>query len=181
MGTSRIRQIVSLSRVQTNVGGFELKESGLVRCLRCCNIITIYLDIDGNLVLLDLNDKRHSCSNLNVVDKSDGLAPSRLIDELFLHLIRTRYQDQKTGELKRSYLEQARDLIYKIPVYNPPPLFLVHLGDIQDDKIKHELANLDDSTREHVLSDSIGLIFESVNEHYYNLSVRNLLQWKIVA
>ena len=104
----------------------------------------------------------------------------RLVYELFLELINTRHEDLDTGELKRSYYEQAKDLIYKIPEDNLSPVFLVHLNDIQDDKIKQELANLEDSAREQVLNDSIGLIFESTDEYYYNRTVRKLLRCKIV-
>jgi hypothetical protein len=147
---------------------YEMKESNLVRCFKCYNVITIYLNSDGKLVSSNLDGNHHVCLNLNIINESDIVARSRLVDELFLHLIRTHF-------------EQARDLIYKIPVYDPTPIFLVHLSGILDDKIKHELANLDDSTREQVLNDSIGHIFESIDEHYYNLSVRKLLRWEIVA
>jgi hypothetical protein len=121
------------------------------------------------------------CSNLNVINNSDELTLSRVSNELFLQLIRTRHQDNGSGELKRSYLEQARDLIYKIPVFNPIPVFQVRLDDTPDDKIRHELANLGDSDLDQVIRDSIGPIFECIDEHYYNLSVRKLLQWEIVA
>jgi hypothetical protein len=132
-------------------------------------------------VLSNLDDKPHICSNMNIINKSDGITYSRLIDELFLLFIRTQHQDRNKGELKRSYLEQAKDLIYKIPVYNPPPVFQIHLSDILDEKIKHDLAELDDPQLDDVMRDSIGRIFETIDERYYNLSVRNLLRWKIVA
>ena len=157
------------------------QENKFLRCLKCYNIITLGIDTDRNLVILNLDVKRHICSNLNVINDSDKPTISRISDELFLHLIRTQHLDQNAGELKRSYLEQARNLIYKIPVYNPPPVFQVHLSDILDDKIRNELADLDDSDLDDVMRNSIGLVFESINEHYYNLSVRNLLQWEIVA
>jgi hypothetical protein len=120
------------------------------------------------------------CSNLNKINNPDELTPSRISNELFLQLIRSRHQDNGTGELRRSYLEQARDLIYKIPVFNPIPVFQISLNDIRDDKIRYELANLGDSDLDRVMRDSIGPIFECIDEHYYNLSVRKLLQWEIV-
>jgi hypothetical protein len=158
-----------------------LKESSLVRCLHCYNIATFCHDANGNLVLSNFDEKPHICLNMNIINKSDGITSSRLIDELFLLFIRTYHQDYNTGELKRTYLEQAKDLIYKIPVYNPPPVFQIHLSDILNEKIKHDLAELDDPQLDDVMRDSIGRIFETIDERYYNLSVRNLLRWKIVA
>lgn len=148
--------------------GFDLKESILIRCLRCYNIITIRLDVDGKLVSSNLEGKHHTCSNSNIINEPDEVTLSRLVDEVFLQLVRT-------------HLRQARDLIYKIPVYKPTPVFLVHLSDILDDKIKYELTNLEAATRKQVLNDSIGRMFESIDEHYYNLNVRKMLKWEIVA
>jgi hypothetical protein len=143
-------------------------EPHLCRCIKCYNIIKICLDIDGRLVSLCPDGCSHVCLNSNIINESDTLLTSRLVDELALQLIRT-------------HRKQAQELMYKIPVFSPTRVFLVHMSEIQDDKIKNELANLDSSTREQVLNDSIGLVFESLNEQYYNLSVRKLLQWEIVA
>ena len=159
-------------------GEFKLLFNSLARCFTCYNIIKIDLD-EGEIAYFDLDDDYHECCNANTVDESDDTRP-RLVYELFLELINTRHEDLDTGELKRSYYEQAKDLIYKIPEDNLSPVFLVHLNDIQDDKIKQELANLEDSAREQVLNDSIGLIFESTDEYYYNRTVRKLLRCKIV-
>jgi hypothetical protein len=143
-------------------------EPRLCRCIECYNIIKICLGIDGRLVSLCPDGCSHVCLNSNIINESDKLVISRLVDELALQLIRT-------------HRKQAQELMFKIPVYNPTPIFLVHLSGIRDDKIKRELASLDSSTRKQVLNDSIGLVFESINEQYYNLSVRKLLQWEIVA
>jgi hypothetical protein len=143
-------------------------ELHLSRCIKCYNIIVIWFDTTGRLVSLCPDGSRHVCLKSNVINESDKLLVSRLVDELALQLIRT-------------HRKQAQELIYKIPLFNPTPVFLVHLSEIRDDKIKNELANLDSLARKQVLNDSIGLVFESVNEQYYNLSVRKLLQWEIVA
>ena len=143
-------------------------EPRLCKCIGCYNIIKICLDFDRQLVSLCPDGCRHVCLNSNIINESDKLVISRLVDELALHLIRT-------------HRRQAQDLMYKIPVFKPTPVFLVHLSEIRDDKVKNELAKLDSSTREQVLHDSIGLVFESINEQYYNLGVRKLLRWEIVA
>jgi hypothetical protein len=159
----------------------EKSISILLRCIKCYNIITLGIDIDGNIVILNLDSGRHSCSNSNVINESDELTPSKLVDELTLQLIRTQYQDPNTGKLRRTYVDQAKELMYKIPVYKPTPVFQVRLSDIRDEKIRNELAELDNSELDDVMRNSIGRIFESIDEHYYNLSVRNLLQWEIVS
>ena len=152
-------------RSVTVVGDIEPR---LCRCIECYNIIKICLDTDGRLVSLCPDGCSHVCLNSNIINESDKLVISRLVDELALQLIRT-------------HRKQAQELMYKIPIFNPTPVFLVHLSEIRDNKIKNELANLDSSTREQVLNDSIGLVFESINEQYYNLGVRKLLRWEIVA
>jgi hypothetical protein len=152
-------------RSVTVVGDIEPR---LCRCIECYDIIKICLDIDGRLVSLCPDGCSHVCLNSNIINESDKLVISRLVDELALQLIRT-------------HRKQAQELMYKIPVFNPTPVFLLHLSEIRDDKIKNELANLDSLTREQVLNDSIGLVFESINEQYYNLGVRKLLRWEIVA
>jgi hypothetical protein len=98
-----------------------------------------------------------------------------------LQMLRTQYIDQKSGALKRKYIEQARSLLFKAPVYKPAPFFTLYYSDITDDKIKQELAAQNDTELDDVIQAAIGRVFECVNERRYNLSVRNLLKWKIEA
>ena len=81
----------------------ELEESALVRCLQCYNIITACLDANGNLVILNLDNKHHVCSKLNIINESDDLTVSKITDELFLQLIRAQHHDQNTGKIKNLY------------------------------------------------------------------------------
>jgi hypothetical protein len=157
-------------------GEFKLLFYYLARCFTCYNIIKVDLDISGEINYFDLDGDYHECHNVN----TDEFTRSRLVYDLFLELINTQHEDLDTGKLERSYYEQAKDLICDIPEFNPTPIFLVHLSDIRDDKIKQELANLEASTRKRVMKDSIGLIFESINAHYYNLTIRKLLRCKTV-
>ena len=110
----------------------------LARCFTCYNIIKVDLDISGEIAYFDLHGDYHECCNVNTVAESDKFTQSGVVVNIFLELINTQHKDQETGELIRSYYEQAKDLIYKISVYNPPPVFVVHLSDIRDDKIKQE-------------------------------------------
>src|SRR5262249_17814933 len=75
----------------------------------------------------------------------------RLIDELFLELDNVKEIDEKSGLTKRKYEEQAKWLMYRIPVYRPAPAFIMNLSDIKKKRIKEELADLDDETLDYVL------------------------------
>ena len=133
-----------IQRPVTVVGDME---PHLCRCIKCYNIIKICLDIDGRLVSLCPDGCSHVCLNSNIINESDKLVNSRLVDEIALQLIRT-------------HRKQAQELMYKIPVFNPTPVFRVHLSEIRDNIIKNEIAKLDSSSRDQVLNDSIGLVFE---------------------
>jgi hypothetical protein len=89
--------------------------------------------------------------------------------------------DPKNGVLKRKYEDQARFLLFRIPVYRPTPFFTLYYSDILDDKIKQELAALNDTELDYVMRAAIGRVLECVNERQFNLSVRPLLRWRIEA
>lgn len=161
-----------------------MQELNIFRCIRCYKIITLSpkkLDVNGNLVPSDLDSKRHFCFEFDIINESDKLTPNRLSDELFLQMIRAQYVDLESGLLKRTYEEQAKTLMLRIPLCNPTPVFIVHFSDIQDGKIKEELAALDGAALDNVMRTAIGRLFECVNERQYNLSSRNLLRWEIGA
>lgn len=85
---------------------------------------------------------------------------------------------EKYGSLMK-YREQAKYLMYKIPVYQPSPSFIVNVVDLTD-KLKSELENLDYQSLNDVMKEAIGRIFESINQRYYLLSVKKSLKWKLV-
>jgi hypothetical protein len=159
----------------TKIDDLEKYKTNFYRCVKCYQIISLSpdkLDVNGNLVPSNLDSKPHLCLNFDVIEESDILIPDRISDELFLQMIRAG-----------GYIEQARILMYRIPVFDPTPVFAVHLADIQDDKIKRELAALADADDilDNVMRTAIGRVFECVNERQYNLSVRKLLRWEIIA
>ena len=151
----------------------------LSRCIKCYKIIVFSptkLDDNGNLIPRDHDGKHHKCFGYDIMEKSDGLTPNRLTEELFLNIIRHKHLDEKTGRIKRTYESHVRILYYA-----QTPVFILHLSHIQDDKIKQELADLDDETLDNVMRDAIGKVFECItSEQQYNLSIRNRLRWKIV-
>lgn len=94
-----------------------------------------------------------------------------LIDELFLCLITVRVEENNH---LRMYEEQAKYLIYRIPIYQPTPSFIICKRDLTD-RLKKELESLDQKSRKSAVKESVGRIFEGINKRYYLLSVRNLL------
>ena len=103
----------------------------------------------------------------------------RLIDELFLELDNVKEIDEKSGLVKRKYEERAKWLMHRIPVYRPAPPFIVNLSNLDSIRIKEELADLDNKTLDYVMKESIGRIFEGIDQCYFRLSVRRFLQWEI--
>lgn len=108
----------------------------------------------------------------------DEWTTGRLIDELFLELDNIKVRDEKNGLTKRKYEERTKWLIHRIPVYRPAPPFIVNLSDLST-RIRQELADLENETLDHVLKETIGRIFEGVDQRYFRLSVRRFLKWEI--
>jgi hypothetical protein len=82
------------------------------------------------------------------------------------------------GVLRRLYEEQARYKMYRIPVFRPPPIFIVYLKHL-DDRLKKELTNLDRETKDFVMKEAIGRICEQVDKRFFLLSVKPLLRWRL--
>lgn len=111
------------------------------------------------------------------IDAQDELwTTEAIIDELFLCLMKIK--ERKKNSTTWKYEQQAKQLIYKIPIHRPPPFFMIHLGDLTL-RIKKELANLDEELLDYVMKEAIGRIFEQIDERYFLLSVRKLLRWKL--
>jgi hypothetical protein len=145
----------------------RLSQMNLCRCLGCNQIITLdpnKLDAHGNLMVLNLDNTNHICSNLDIINAADKVTKNRLTDEIFLQMLRTQYKDPKSGVLKRKYVEQARSLLFRVPVYKPTPFFTLNYSDILDDKIKQELAARNDTELDDIMHAAVGRIFECANE-----------------
>jgi hypothetical protein len=123
-----------------------------------------------------------------------------MVDELIISLLETKavfcminsnkgFSDRKwveeanrcnngNGVLRRLYEQQAVYKMYRIPIYRPPPVFIVHLKHL-DDRIKQELAKLDKWSKDYVMKEAIGKIFEHVDRRFYYLSAKPLLDWRL--
>jgi hypothetical protein len=80
------------------------------------------------------------------------------------------------------YRDQARNLLYRIPIYKPAPYYIIHLSDL-DRKVKQQLKDLKASytTKDYqnIISSAVDRMFESIDHSYFHLSVAGLVKWRI--
>lgn len=108
--------------------------------------------------------------------KVDELTISMQDRKTFFCLINR--SDVGSGSLSRSLYEaQARYKMYRIPVFRPPPTFVVYLKHL-DQRLKRELASLDKRTLDYVMKEGIGRICEGVDKRFFLLSAKPLLRWR---
>jgi hypothetical protein len=98
---------------------------------------------------------------------------SYLIEELhcYLESFEDVYKDRK-------YERQAKDLIYRIPVYHPVPTYVIDKKDLTERLIK-ELQIYGLRERNELLKIAVGRIFENINERYFIQSVKRLLKIEV--
>ena len=103
---------------------------------------------------------------------NDQLTIEGTVDELYLCLMKQR---------SSCYQRQAYDLIYKIPVYKPPPIFEIKISDLNE-QVKKELDDRWHYKHElnYILKEAVSRIFANVDERYFLLSVKRLLQVRLV-
>jgi hypothetical protein len=106
----------------------------------------------------------------------DVWSKQRLVDEIYFSLINVRTpmclinsNQYDSGIIKRIYQEQARYKMYRMAIYNPPPVFVIHLKHI-DERVKVQLAKEDEETRNEILKQVAERIFETVDTRFFLLS-----------
>jgi hypothetical protein len=94
----------------------------------------------------------------------------RTVDELYLNLM-------KDG----LYYKQAYALMYYIPVEQPMPIFEIKISDLSK-QVKKELDARWDNRKiiDYILKEAVGRIFENIEERYFLLSVKRLLQVRLI-
>ena len=103
----------------------------------------------------------------------------KLIDELFLHLMRVQEivtNDSGDKIRVRKYHWRATELERWIPIARPPPEFIVDKSDFKD-RLRKELLDeiTSNDARQDALKEAVGRIFENLNFERYQLSIaRNL-------
>lgn len=120
-----------------------------------------------------------------IIDDSDSTPwkDSYLIDRLKQHLstIERPMTDDDIEDYKnnrffdaRKYYDQAhKSLIFG--ALKPVPRFLVHLSDLSK-KLINELCELDKESREYVIKQAVGRIFEDINCDLYHDSISKVLK-----
>jgi hypothetical protein len=149
---------------------------------------------DGNLKISE--PKLQAATNFIVkADTSSAWSLAAIVDELFLSMMdvkvpfcmlsglttEVRKQDLRnlgTGVLRRIYEEQARYKMYRIPIFRPLPVFVVHLKHL-DDKLKQELSSLDRESKDLAMREAIDRVFEQVDRRFFLLSVKRHLRWRL--
>jgi hypothetical protein len=128
------------------------------------------------------------------VDNSPARSVSAIGEELFIQMMDVkvafcmmvgltkvaRMQDPRNlgrGVLRRLYEEQTRYKIYRIPIFRPSPVFVIHLKHL-DDRLKRELSTLDRANRDFVVREAIGKLFEQIDKRFYLQSAKPLLEWR---
>ena len=103
---------------------------------------------------------------------TEDLTIEGAIDELYLCLMKQR---------SSFYQKQAYDLMYKIRVYKPTPFFEIKISDLSE-QVKKELDDRWHYKRElnYILKEAVSRIFANVDERYFLLSVKGLLQVRLV-
>src|SRR5918996_1583544 len=113
----------------------------------------------------------------------------RVIDEVSLSLMSVKSQfcminarddsrNRGPGVLRRIYEEQARYKMYRMVVYRPPPVFIIHLKDL-DEKVKRELAKRDKDIIDFILKQAVERIFDQVDSRYFLLSAKQYLNVRL--
>jgi hypothetical protein len=103
----------------------------------------------------------------------------KLIDELFLHLLRIQeIVTNDTGDQisVKKYYRRAAELERWIPIARPPPEYIIDKTDLND-RLKNELLDeiTSNEARQYVLKEAVGRIFENQKPERYHLSIaRNL-------
>jgi hypothetical protein len=83
------------------------------------------------------------------------------------------------------YINQAERLIYRIPIWRPPPVFLISLSDLTPrlrTELKQLLKEKSYETLNYIVQHALAVVFECVNERYFHLSVGiGRIQWKLIS
>jgi hypothetical protein len=77
------------------------------------------------------------------------------------------------------YYNQARSLIYKIPIADPPQTFKIKLSHLSD-RINKELYQCKKRGLTYVLKEAAGRVFENVDYKYFHQSVKHRLDVELV-
>ena len=122
---------------------------------------------------VDVNDESSTSNYL--IDRLKGiLATTTGLDTLSI-IYRPWLNDKREkiyGDLK--YYNEAFDLL-SIGAYKPAPYFIINLSDLHK-SLRAELSGLDKETRQFVLKQAVGRIFEDINSDLFHNSISRVLK-----
>jgi len=108
----------------------------------------------------------------------------KLIDELFLHLMRIQEivtNDNGDKITVRKYPRLAAELGRYIPIAKPTPEYIIDKSDLNDRLRKELLEEItSEEARQYVLKEAVGRIFENLNFERYHLSIARNLKVRLV-
>ena len=130
-----------------------------------------------------------------LVEEKEEWSDSYLVDKLKQHLATVELSKSKTPTdlldtpndkfkkyfcliSNRHYINQAFHYM-KIGRLSPVPDFLISLSDLSPKLVK-ELLALDNETRDFVLKQAVGRIFEDINSKLYHNSISSVLKVRLV-
>jgi len=108
-------------------------------------------------------------------------------EKLFLDLAKKKEYvvlSDGTKVVIHPYYSQASYLLYRIPVYQPPPSFFVRKTDISTE-VKGQLTKLQQNMKPELFAEiivnAVGNIFENLNPDQFHARVRKYLRVRFVA
>jgi hypothetical protein len=126
------------------------------------------------MIELELTDKINKITRKAVNKKEiwDDYTIERTVDELYLSLMKVD---------GNHYEKQASDLMYRIPVHKPTPVFEIKISDLNK-QVKKELDDRWDNRKiiDYILKEAVGRIFKNIDERYFLLSAKRLLQVRLI-
>jgi hypothetical protein len=120
---------------------------------------------------------------MNMTFDSKQWTPAALEDELTFCLCSVKLyfiKDTKEIHIIHKYYDQGESMIYRINLWQPPPVFVINVSDLTL-RLNKELKKLMISPEalNGVVIQSIGRIFENIDERYFHLSgIMNRIRWR---
>lgn len=116
--------------------------------------------------------------DIGFAGESDDWTIEYFVDRLFLSLAKTREcitNDKGETIRVKKYYRRARDILKLVPIWRPPPIFIINISDLPERIIDEFEAVTDIKTRTYVITQAVGRIFENLDFEYYHISIaRNL-------
>jgi hypothetical protein len=119
--------------------------------------------------------------NLAGYNEIESYTLGGLIDDLYISLLcskETVIDISGRQIVSNKYYLQAWRLQSLISIGRPPPDFVISLSDLNP-KLKQDLNGLDYETKNFVINQAIGRIFENINPRLYHLSIARRLCWRM--